>query len=103
MIHLLTSVIGSYPRDPRLVGADFNPRWLLISSNKVGWENKENLNLKTLQDEAIRWAVKEQEEAGVDVVTDGEQRRGNYILYHCQHLDGFDFTNKEEKACRGGR
>lgn len=51
----------------------------------------------------MRWAVQEQEESGIDIVSDGEQRRTNYILYHCHHLDGFDFENKEEFVCRGGK
>ena len=29
--------------------------------------------------------------AGVDIPTDGEVRRENYIHYHCRHLNGFDF------------
>ncbi|MBI2147333.1 cobalamin-independent methionine synthase II family protein [Candidatus Woesearchaeota archaeon] len=100
MTKIKTSVIGSYPRCPKLVGADFNPRWLLVSESKEDWiKNK----TKELQDEAVRWAIKEQEETGIDIVSDGEQRRTNYILYHCHHLGGFDFENKEELVCRGGK
>jgi len=100
MTKIKTSVIGSYPKYPKLVGEDFNPRWLLVSEYKEDWiKNK----TKELYDEAVRWAIKEQEESGVDVVSDGEQRRTNYILYHCHHLDGFDFANKEELVCRGGK
>ena len=29
--------------------------------------------------------------AGVDIPTDGEVRRENYIHSHCRHLNGFDF------------
>ena len=32
-------------------------------------------------------------EVGVDVVTDGEVRRENYIHYFCRRLKGFDFNN----------
>ena len=100
MTKIKTSVIGSYPRYPKLVGTDFNPRWLLVSESKEDWiKNK----TKELQDEAVRWAIKEQEDTGIDIVSDGEQRRTNYILYHCHHLDGFDFENKEELVCRGGK
>lgn len=102
MFKIKTSVIGSYPRYPALVGPNFNPRWLLISGNNVRWQEK-NENIKSRQDEAVQWAVIEQEAAGVDIVSDGEQRRSNYILYHCQHLDGFDFVNMEELVCRGGK
>ncbi|HLD73170.1 MAG TPA: cobalamin-independent methionine synthase II family protein [Candidatus Nanoarchaeia archaeon] len=97
-----TTVIGSYPKYPPLIGKDFDTKWLVVPENNLdsGWKDKDNL--ESLQKEAIRWAVREQEEAGLDVVTDGEQKRGNYVLYHCQHLDGFDFVNKEEKIFRDG-
>ena len=55
MTKIKTSVIGSYPRYPQVVGTDFNPRWLLISESKEDWiKNK----TKELQDEAVRWAIK---------------------------------------------
>lgn len=47
-------------------------------------------------------AIADQVEAGIDVVTDGEVRRENYIHYHCRHLEGFDFANPVEKEARGG-
>lgn len=46
--------------------------------------------------------IADQAEAGVDLVTDGEVRRENYIHYHCRHLHGFDFANLEERDARGG-
>ncbi len=97
-----TTVIGSYPKYPLLIGKDFDTKWLVVPENNLdsGWKDKDNL--ESLQKEAIRWAVREQEEVGLDVVTDGEQKRGNYVLYHCQHLGGFDFGDKEEKVFRDG-
>lgn len=102
MIKIQTTVIGSYPKYSKLIGKDFNTKWLVVPENNLdaGWKDKQNL--ESLQKEAIRWAVREQEEAGLDVVTDGEQKRGNYILYHCQHLEGLDFAHKEEKTFRDG-
>jgi len=38
----------------------------------------------------------------VDVVTDGEVRRENYIHYFCRFVDGIDFENKTEIAARNG-
>lgn len=101
MVDLKTTVIGSYPKYPPLVNGEFDVRWLISPGNNLdkGWRNKENL--EKLQNKAIRWAVKEQEETGLDVITDGEQKRGNFVFYHCQHLDGFDFDNKETKLIRG--
>ena len=49
----------------------------------------------------IRQAVEDQVECGIDVPTDGEIARENYIHYHCRHLDGFDFVNLTNKEVRG--
>lgn len=101
MFDLKTTVIGSYPKYPPLIKGEFNVRWLVSPGDNLdsGWKDKENL--EKLQNEAIKWAVKEQEEAGLDIITDGEQKRGNFVFYHCQNLEGFDFKNKEIKQIRG--
>ena len=51
---------------------------------------------------AAQEVIADQVEAGIDVVTDGEVRRENYIHYHCRHLVGFDFANPVEKDARDG-
>ena len=43
-----------------------------------------------------------QVDAGVDIPTDGEVRRENYIHYHCRHLTGFDFDELEHRVLRDG-
>jgi len=40
--------------------------------------------------------------AGIDIPTDGEVRRENYIHYHCRHLNGIDFNNLTRKVLREG-
>ena len=57
---------------------------------------------ESLFSRAAREVIADQAEAGVDIVTDGEVRRENYIHYHCRHLHGFDFGNLVEKHARGG-
>jgi methionine synthase II (cobalamin-independent) len=47
-------------------------------------------------------AIAAQIEAGIDIPTDGEQRRENYIHYHCRHLNGFDFENLTRRTLRDG-
>ncbi|MGH2469985.1 MAG: methionine synthase, partial [Chloroflexota bacterium] len=44
-----------------------------------------------------------QRDAGMDVVTDGEQRRQHYISYFIHGLHGFDFDRMVEKQTRGGK
>ena len=55
-----------------------------------------------LLDRATCEAIKDQIQCGVDIPTDGEQRRENYIHYHCRHLNGFDFESLTEKVHRNG-
>ena len=47
-------------------------------------------------------AIRDQLDCGIDIPTDGEQRRENYIHYHCRHLDGFDFKNLTNRVHRNG-
>jgi 5-methyltetrahydropteroyltriglutamate--homocysteine methyltransferase len=55
-----------------------------------------------LLDRATAEAIVDQVSCGIDVPTDGEQRRENYIHYHCRHLEGIDFENLTEKFHRNG-
>ena len=48
-----------------------------------------------------REAIDNQIQAGIDIPTDGEIRRENYIHYHCRHLDGIDFDFLTERTVRG--
>jgi 5-methyltetrahydropteroyltriglutamate--homocysteine methyltransferase len=45
-------------------------------------------DLRSLQDEATLLAIKYQEDAGVDIVSDGEQRRDNFYSFICDRLQG---------------
>jgi 5-methyltetrahydropteroyltriglutamate--homocysteine methyltransferase len=66
------SVVGSWPR----------PRWLLDATRKRAPD------LEQLRDDATLLAIKLQEDAGVDVLTDGEQRRDNFYSFLSEKLDG---------------
>ena len=56
-----------------------------------------------LLDRATREVVIEQVRLGIDVPSDGEIRRENYIHYHCRNLEGIDFANLTQKAMRDGQ
>ncbi len=51
---------------------------------------------------ATEAAVADQVACGIDIPTDGEIRRENYIHYHCRHLAGFDFENLTKLTVRDG-
>src|SRR4026209_230652 len=58
------------------------PRWLLEAMKK------QSPDLEELRDQATLLAIKEQEDAGVDVLTDGEQARDNFYSFLTEKLDG---------------
>ena len=105
---LPTTVIGSFPKPDYLPIRDWfdsardcgtmsSPD---VTLDYTGWKASD-------ADEALfRRAAEEviglQVEAGVDVPTDGEVRRENYIHYHCRHIAGFDFRDLERRVLRDG-
>jgi len=102
-----TTCIGAYPKPDyiqrsgwRETGADGNSeagaRGFTYALGQPGLVSDE------LLDRATREAILDQVRCGVDLPTDGEQRRENYIHYHCRHLDGIDFGNLTRKVHRSG-
>ena len=55
-----------------------------------------------LLDRATCEAVQDQVACGIDIPTDGEQRRENYIHYHCRHMNGLDFDRLTSRVHRDG-
>ncbi|MBL1437003.1 MAG: hypothetical protein COB08_012515 [Rhodobacteraceae bacterium] len=51
---------------------------------------------------ATREAIETQIACGIDIPTDGEQRRENYVHYQCRYMQGFDFENLEHRVLRNG-
>jgi 5-methyltetrahydropteroyltriglutamate--homocysteine methyltransferase len=66
------TVVGSWPR----------PSWLLDALKR------RRPDLEALQSEATLLAIKYQEDAGVDIISDGEQRRDNFYSFICERMDG---------------
>jgi 5-methyltetrahydropteroyltriglutamate--homocysteine methyltransferase len=90
---LETSIVGSLPKPPWLA----DPNMLRAPWRLSGQE------LREAQDDAVRLAILEQEEAGLDVVTDGELRRRHYIGGFLAGLTGIDLERTAKKTTRGGR
>lgn len=89
---LLTTVVGSLPK----------PAWLFDATNRLdGWLSSGDL-LRQAQDDATRLAILDQEDAGVDILSDGEQRRESFIYYFQRHLEGFDYQKRGVKSIRRG-
>ena len=90
---LQTMIVGSLPR----------PTWLVPpSAMYVSWKLKDD-TLREGQDDAVLLALADQEAAGLNIVTDGEQRRRHYIWGFVEGLTGLDFSRLVEIETRGNR
>ena len=102
---MLTTVIGAYPKPAYLKLTDwFNTKGGTDTSNPTKLYDQEINQMGEKAEELFLKATKEviddQIECGVDIITDGEIKRENYIHYHCRHIQGIDFnklTKKKEK------
>ena len=100
---LLTTVIGSLPK----------PAWLYqqVPPNEPGAEHHgagaqwalTGEELGAAQDDAVRVAIHHQERAGIDIISDGEQRRRSYLTHVTMRLEGFDYETLAEKWIRDHR
>ena len=104
---MLSTVIGSYPKPSYLKITDwFKADGGTDTAYPTKLYNSEIKELGNAVEEIFQKATKEviddQIECGIDIVTDGEVRRENYIHYHCRHIDGIDFDRLTKKIARTG-
>jgi 5-methyltetrahydropteroyltriglutamate--homocysteine methyltransferase len=99
---LPTSLVGSYPQ----------PEWLIDRaklSKMVPRVRMDDLwlvprgELEAKQDEATLAAIREQERAGIDIITDGEMRRESYSNRFATALEGVDLDNPGTTINRSGK
>jgi 5-methyltetrahydropteroyltriglutamate--homocysteine methyltransferase len=99
---LPTTIVGSYPQ----------PEWLIDRARLAGrfpprvrarelWRIAPEL-LQEAQDDATILAIKAQEDAGIDIITDGEMRRESYSNRFATALDGVDIDNPGSALDRSG-
>jgi 5-methyltetrahydropteroyltriglutamate--homocysteine methyltransferase len=99
---LLTSVVGSFPQpdwliDRALLTKMMTPRVRARELWRVPPER-----LEQAQDEATLEAIRDQERAGVDIITDGEIRRESYSNRFANSLDGIELARIGEIVGRTG-
>jgi 5-methyltetrahydropteroyltriglutamate--homocysteine methyltransferase len=97
-----TSLVGSYPQpdwliDRERLGERFPPR---VRAREL-WRVDEQ-HLAEAQDDATLVAIKAQEDADLDIVTDGEVRRESYSNHFATALDGIDVDNPGSALDRSG-
>ncbi len=90
---LKTSVIGSYAI----------PSWLISSTEAMGRGEYGPLDVQETLDDAVDMALRDQEDAGIDIVSDGEMRRfGFFTAGFYGHLDGLQALEPLRKLGSGG-
>src|SRR6476661_4564599 len=97
-----TSLVGSYPQPDWLIDrarlADrFPPR---VRAREL-WR-VDPAYLEQAQDDATLLAIRAQEQAGLDILTDGEERRESYSNRFATALDGVDIDNPGTALDRSG-
>ena len=100
---VLTAIVGSYPK-PRYVYPQ-NGRSLLDSFGFAFDRRRQEIGpaeFSRLLDRAALGAIKDQNRAGIDIVTDGEERRGHYVLHIVNRLEGVDAHNLKPISMRAG-
>ncbi len=78
---LRSSVVGSYPF----------PGWLEFASQNLAQFGPEDV--EELQEDAVTAAIHDQVQAGLDVITDGEQTRIDFNLSFYGHLEGISLES----------
>jgi 5-methyltetrahydropteroyltriglutamate--homocysteine methyltransferase len=97
-----TTIVGSYPQpewliDRKALAARFPPRIRMTQLWRVAPEL-----LAEAQEDATLAAIKAQEEAGIDIITDGEIRRESYSNRFATALDGVDLDTPGVALDRSG-
>lgn len=103
---MLTTTIGSYPKPTYVPTPDwFRARKLNLPGPTKAFDEfarSQPGDLEPILERGTRDVVHDQVNAGIDIPTDGEVRRENYIYYHCRELDGIDFSRLTKKVMRAG-
>src|SRR5437868_11602635 len=88
-----TSIAGSLPK----------PGWL-AETNKLWpqWKAEGDALRQAKADATLLW-IKAQEDAGLDIVTDGEQSRQHFVHGFLEQVDGIDFGKRVEMGIRNNR
>ena len=87
---LQTTIAGSLPK----------PSWLAKPNELWAPWKLEGDALAEGKRDAVRLVLRDQEEAGIDIVSDGEQTRRHFVTTFIEGLDGVDFAHKRTVRIR---
>jgi 5-methyltetrahydropteroyltriglutamate--homocysteine methyltransferase len=88
-----TTIAGSLPK----------PSWLAEPNKLWAPWRIEGAELAAAKADATLLALKLQEDAGIDIVCDGEQSRQHFVHGFLEQVDGIDFAHKVEMGIRADR
>ena len=89
-ILLPTSTAGSLPK----------PSWLAEPEKLWSAWKLTGQELQDAKQDALRLSLHEQQQAGIDIVSDGEQTRQHFVTTFIEHLEGVDFEKRETVKIR---
>ncbi|MBU2997828.1 methionine synthase [Cellulophaga baltica] len=87
---LPTSTVGSLPK----------PAWLAPPEKLWSPWKLEGNHLKEGKQDALLVSLQEQQLAGIDIISDGEQTRQHFVTTFIEHLNGVDFKNRKTVKIR---
>jgi 5-methyltetrahydropteroyltriglutamate--homocysteine methyltransferase len=90
---LETTIAGSLPK----------PAWLAEPGMLWAPWRSEGEALREAKRDATLLALKEQEDAGIDIVTDGEQARQHFVHGFLEDIEGIDFSKRVTMGIRNNR
>jgi 5-methyltetrahydropteroyltriglutamate--homocysteine methyltransferase len=93
VVMLKTTIAGSLPK----------PAWLAAPQTLWAPWRLEGGALEEGKRDAVVLALREQEEAGIDIVTDGEQTRRHFVWGFVEQVDGIDFSKMVTIGIRADR
>ena len=88
-----TTIAGSLPK----------PAWLAAPNKLWAPWRLDGEELATAKDDATLLAIKLQEDAGIDIVGDGEQARQHFVHGFLEAVENIDFNNRVEMGIRNDR
>jgi 5-methyltetrahydropteroyltriglutamate--homocysteine methyltransferase len=99
----VTTVVGSLPKPPWLQEKlPLNSEGKQVHGKGAAWL-LDGEPLRRAQDDAVRVAIHDQTMAGIDIISDGEQRRTSYLAHVVARLEGFDYGAPAKKWIRNNR
>ena len=102
MTHIPTSLVGSYPQPDWLIDREALNHRLPPRVRASDLWRIDPAHLREAQDDAVLVAIRDQERAGLDILTDGEMRRESYSNRFATALEGVDLDNPGSTLDRKG-